>query len=210
MNLGDLATVIEGEVVAIAVTFASRLSVGETLAGATVASMAVWPYSPVQDANAANLVLGTPWISGNSVYALCGGFGTAGFKPGVVYSLFATVTTSLGRTLIEYGQITCDPVIPAVTSSGGNLPNNVAIIMVNTTASASAVYALDAAGLTLTLPPAWASNGGPVTVSDVFGQGGTIAGPVLNWPSGVTSQALGPFGSENFVWSSQLNGWVAI
>jgi hypothetical protein len=210
MNLGDLATVQQGEVRLITLPFAALLQSGETLSGAATAKMALWPYSPAPDANAANLVLGSPVISGSGVAALCGGYGAAGFQAGAIYSLWATVATSLGQTLEAYGQITCDALVPPSASSGGSLPNSTTSVTTNITASASTVYVLNAAGLTFTLPSSWGPNAGPVIVADNSGAGATISGPVKNWPLNATSQALGPDGSATFFWSSQLNGWVVL
>jgi hypothetical protein len=122
MDLGDLATVAQGEVRFVPLTFDGfNLQSGETLSGTPSPKMTVWPYSPVPDENAANLVIGMAQISGTTVYVLCGNNGTAGFQPGAVYSLFVTVTTSRGQTLTAYGQIACDPLAPPSESSGGTL-----------------------------------------------------------------------------------------
>lgn len=118
MNVGDLATVAQGEIRLVAVPFASLLRPGEMLVDPATATMALWPYSPEPDANAANLVTRLPSISGSGVVVTCGGYGDSGFQAGAVYSLWVEVGTSLGQTLEVYGQISCDPNLPAIATSG--------------------------------------------------------------------------------------------
>jgi hypothetical protein len=112
MNLGDLATVEQGEARLITLPLASLLASGETLSAPATAKMEIWPRSPVPDANAANLVIGTPTIVGSNITIVCGGAGTSGFQAGAIYSLWVTIATSLGQTLEVYGQITCDSTAP--------------------------------------------------------------------------------------------------
>lgn len=210
MNLGNLATVVEGDIKLVTMPFAGLLSAGAYLTGSAIAAIDVWPYSLVQDANAAGLIFAAPIISGTNIEVLCGGFGSTGFQPGVVYSLWASVATSLGETLTAYGQIICDSVSPPNLSDGGVLPTQTIAVTTNTTAYSSAVYILNAPGLTLTLAASWSALAGAVIVADNSGAGGTAAGDVKNWPGGVTSMALTPYGSMTFVWSAQLNGWVSV
>jgi hypothetical protein len=210
MNLGDLATVEQGDVRLLSISFAKLLQAGETLTAPATATMALWPYSPTNDPNAPNLVLGSAAISGVNVAVLCGGYGTAGFRAGAVYSLWVTVATSLGETLQAYGQITCDRLVPPTQSSGGTLPDNTIEVTEDITAAASALYVFTAPGKTLSLPTQWAPNGGIVTALDVAAVGGTVAGNVINWPNGTTSMKLVPGGAMSFAFSTQLNGWLTI
>jgi hypothetical protein len=117
LNLGDLATVTQGDVRELPVNLARLLQPGEAIVSAT-ARMAVWPYSPVNDANAANLVLGLPQIADAVVSVQVGGYGASGFQAGAVYSLWIIVVTSFGEMIEAHGQITCGAEIPPVQTSG--------------------------------------------------------------------------------------------
>jgi len=119
MNLGDLATVEQGETIRQALSFASVLATGETLTGTPSVAMQLWPDSPVPDANAGGLIAGSGSVVGNTVVVKCGG--SSGFQAGAVYSLYAACATSNGQTRTVFGQITCNAIAPpaALTSGGG-------------------------------------------------------------------------------------------
>lgn len=206
--VGDILKVIAGEIVLAPIDFGPYLRPGETVGLPISVSLANSVLSLVLDERAGNLVLGVPQVSGNGVTPFVGGLGTTGFQPGVIYSLFATAPTSLGQTLTLFGNIRCISVSPP-PSSEGLPPMQVIPVTASFTATQSALYALNAPNIVVTLPPTstWALGAGPVAVADLTGTyGGVVNGVFLNAPS--TTLNINPFSSYTFVPSQSPPGWI--
>ena len=204
----DLPSVYAGALQQFTISCAGLLASGETIASVT-AGVQLWAYSPVQDANATELLRGSASVSGSNVLAWVGGISTsANFQPGAVYSLAAQLTTSLGNTPIAIGNITVSPVTPPSLGSGAALPSTEYAVTSNTTIGAAGIYYLNASGLTLTLPSA--SVSGEIVIVDQTGApNASIAGTVLNAPSSPLAMSAG-YASLTLVWSAKYSGWVLI
>jgi hypothetical protein len=96
---GDYSGVNPNERVPLQMDFTLQIPGGDSLSNAS-ATMSVY-YGT--DANAANVLSGSPNISGNIVTQYAG----AGWVAGVVYRLTITVTTANGAILSNYGHIFC-------------------------------------------------------------------------------------------------------
>ena len=210
MDLGDLGTVTQGEVRLFPLSFATALASGETVTSLTSSGMALWPQSPVPDANASNLILGTPSVVSPAALLYCGGYNTSGFKAGAVYSAYATVGTSKSQTITAHGQITCDPVVPPNPSSGGAFPNGVTPVTTNATLNAASIYAVETSGLTLTLTAPTYTPTVPMLIMDSYGSGATLSSSVVAWPLGATTTSLPPKGSAWFVWDTTVSKWIPL
>ena len=181
----DLGPYMAGEIRILPIPFAP--SAGETLVAAQ-AGVQMWQFSPIADAHAAALLIGSPFVSGATVNAVVGGAwvaGVSGFQLGAVYSLWVNVTTSFGQTLEGARNFAISPSAPPAFSAGGEIPNNEFDVTTNFTPSAPGTYFLMAANLTFTVPSA--SVGGDFSIVDLTGAPNlTISGTILNNP-GLTS-----------------------
>jgi hypothetical protein len=206
--LGDLGPATAGEIDTYSCNFSARLSAGELVVSVS-AAMQLWPWSPVADPNAANLVLGRAFVTGSIATAFCGGLGTSGFQPGAVYSLVFTAVTSLARTLIGGGNVSTQSFVAPVSSGGGPVaPLTEFAVTSNTTPIVPGTYYLQAENLTFSLPAS--SIGGDIVLVDMTGAPNmTRGGPApLNMPAGMVWTA--PYFEQRFTWSAKYSGWVMI
>ena len=207
--LPDLSPVTAGEIAFQPISFASRLASGETLA-TVQAAVQMWPSSTVTDAHASALLIGTPFLSGSSAIAVCGGAfsaGVTGFQPSAVYSLWASVTTSLGQTLENFANFATLPETPPAFASGGPLAPNEFSETASFTPAQSGTYYLNASGLTLTVPSG--SVGGDILVVDKTGAPNlAISGTILNAP-GIAS-ITAAYATFTLRWSAKYSGYVLL
>ena len=187
MFLGDLGAVEAGETQPFPLSFAKLLASGDSLVSAQ-AGVKLWPQSPTADANAAGLLIGSPFISGSGVVAVLGGAyapGSGGFQLGAVYSAWAQVVTTDGYTLEAWGNVSVGLIAPPAFSPGATPTPNEFSESANFTPAAPGTYYLTAAGLTLTIPAG--SVGGDILIVDKTGAPNlTISGTILNAPSGLS------------------------
>ena len=198
--LVDLPSVYAGALQLFTVPCASVLASGETITGAT-AGVEIWPYSPVQDANASQLLRGSAIVSGSNVQAWVGGISTTtNFVEGAVYSLGVQLTTSLGNTPIAIGNITVSAISPPALGSGASLPSTEFSISGNFAPSAPGLYHVTAAAV-CAIP---ATNiGGDIEIVNESAGNVTFTGSALNY---AVLPTLTPGASCTLHWSTLKSG----
>ena len=215
--IGDLPTAVNGQIKVYPISFAAQATNGQTIVSAT-AAIDTLVYSPLQDPNAANLVLGSPSVSGLIVSVYCGGLGTNGFQPGGIYGLYVTAVMSDGEVLVSYGIIACDPLVPPLTSGGVPIPIPIAEydISANFTPAFPGIYRILTPGLTMTIPAGFI--GGTIIIVDGTNQGApsppvnpnlTIIGSALNMPSDF-SPLVAPDFTFTLSWYALGSGYLIL
>ena len=201
----DLPSVYAGALQQFTIPCAGLLASGETIASVT-AGVQLWAYSPVQDANASELLRGSASVSGSNVLAWVGGIPTsANFQPGAVYSLAAQLTTSLGNTPIVIGNITVSSVTPPALGSGAALPSTEFSKTASFTPSAPGTYFCNGSGIVCTIS---GNVGGDILiVNNSATQTVTLAGSAANYS---TLPSLPPGSALTLHWSVLQSAFVIV
>jgi len=153
-RVGDFSAVDAAEIVSLSIDFANELATGDSI---TACSGALTAYDGA-DSNAPNLVVSAATFSGTVVTQIVG----PGFVPGVVYQWWANAGLASGLRKQLFGFLPCTASAspnPLPTPSG---PATTTQISTNATISATGVYEIMTAGLTLTL----ASGAGSIDLSN--------------------------------------------